>query len=277
MQTKRLIPLLALCISLTACAAANKSTVIPAPPAASAAVTVSQPTTQPLPSSTAMLPTKTTAAPQPVLTPVLEWQGSVQWGDSDASKCKSLQVDAKHQMTLGYCGQPPAVTQAVRQEFTEMEARLAPFQIKTDQETLVFRGQGTLDSPAWQRAVLAWTHWTFAENFSGHICASCRTVVSWFFGQVPGQADLCTHLTVLDYGYAYAETVPCKGGTVQKQSGGWIDTASWEQLDNWLYSRTNVYKDDNYFLGTGAQEMSDSEVTQLAQWAQGVYDRLAKP
>ncbi len=51
----------------------------------------------------------------------------------------------------------------------------------------------------------------------------------------------------------------------------------WEEFDNWLYNRTNLYKGDDYFRGTGFQQMSDAEVTQLEEWAQRVYERLIRP
>ncbi|MCC7353125.1 MAG: hypothetical protein IT330_05145 [Anaerolineae bacterium] len=244
------------------------------PTVASIATATPAPALTPRPTATTIPPQVTpTAANQPILV----WEGSVVWGDSDETKCKAMQVEANHQMTLGYCSQLTARGQAVRQEFLEMETRLAPFQLKAEKESLVFRGKGTLDGPAWQRAVLAWAHWTFAEAFTGRACASCRTVLSWYFGEVPDQAGMCRHLTVLDYGYATAETVPCKGGEVQKQIGGWVETREWEELDEWLYNRATVYKEDNYFLGIGTQQMSEAEVAQLEEWAQGVYERLARP
>jgi hypothetical protein len=271
MQTKHLIVVLYLCLSLAAC------TTPVASPATPAGVNIATATSAPVATSA---PTATAAPPQPMPTaanqPVLAWEGFVAWGDSDESQCKAMQVDANHQMSLGYCGQLTARGEAIRQEFLEMETRLAPFQLKTDKESLVFRGKGTLDGAAWQRAVLAWTHWTFAEAFTGRACASCRTVLSWYLGEVAGQAGMCRHLTVLDYGYATAETVPCKGGEAQKQVGGWVDAQDWEEFDHWLYNRTNLYKGDNYFQGTGFQPMSDAEVEQLEEWALRVYERLVR-
>ena len=96
-------------------------------------------------------------------------------------------------------------------EFAEMAARFAPFTYNADSDKLVFRGYGSIASPAWQRAILAWAQWTTGETISGHVCASCRTAMSWFLDEVDGQPGICKHLTVLNYGYATAETVPCTG------------------------------------------------------------------
>jgi hypothetical protein len=229
------------------------------------------PTPEPTPTPVPPEPTPAAAGP-----PVLVWEGFVAAGDGDESKCKALQVDGNYQLTFGYCGQAPAgTTTLARPELAEMLTRVAPFQYETPEEKLTFRAQGTLIGPIWRRTVLNWTRWTYSEA-TGHVCAACRTVLSWFMGQVPDQSDLCTHLNVLDHGYAYAEIVPCRGGDTLTHAGGWVSAGAWEQFDGWLYGRAEERQEDNYFLGKGTQKMSETEAAQLEKWAQAVYAQLAK-
>ena len=47
---------------------------------------------------------------------------------------------------------------------------------------------------------------------SGATSASARTALSWNLGLVAYTPDVCAHLTVLDYGYVYAEQRACEGG-----------------------------------------------------------------
>jgi len=209
-------------------------------------------------------------------TPALAWEGQGLWGDEDATRCKTLQIGADGQMTLGYCGQTLTVTSLNRPEFGEMLERLAAFELETPTDSLVFQGRGQIDDPAWQRAVLAWVHWTFGETWSGRACAACRTALSWHLGPLTtDDPSQCAHLTVLDYGQAYAEVRPCEGGPVLVQANGWLETDEWGQLDEWLTGRSELYSGDNYLAGAGSQSMTQAEQAQLEELARGTYTRLS--
>jgi hypothetical protein len=207
--------------------------------------------------------------------PVLEWEGYGVWdGDENGTKCKTLQIDANNEMKTGYCGETQAISFMNRPEFKEMVATFAPFEYETESERLIFRGRGDVASPAWQRAILAWTQWTYSESVTGRVCASCRAALSWHLGEVPGWSDRCMHLTVLNFGYTYAEILPCAGGEVYSRVAGWLETEEWERLDAWLYSRSAVYQENNYFEGMGSQSMSQAEVADLVHLAHLIYNRM---
>ena len=127
---------------------------------------------------------------------------------------------------------------------------------------------------AWQRALLTWARARYAELSSGKVSAAGNTVVSWDLGPVADDDQSCKHLTVLSWGYAYAETRPCAGGNVQELKDGWLETAELEQLDPWLYERIPLYVDDNYVAGVGNLPITDAEFAEVAQWAEDVWQRL---
>jgi len=121
----------------------------------------------------------------------------------------------------------------------------------------------------------AWARFTYGELLAGRVSASVKTVMAWPMGEVPGQPGYCHQLIVLVYGYAYLYRMPCQGGPVQEAVGGWLETDEWEQFDAWLYSRAPVYQGEGYFAGQGAEEMAEAEITELSNWAETVYARLA--
>ena len=98
--------------------------------------------------------------------------------------------------------------------------------------------------------------------------------MSWFFGQMPDQAQVCEHLTVLSYGYAYAETANCEGGEIIDATGDWLTDAEMIQLDQWLYGRAPLYVERNYLDGQGHEQMSEAEAIAVAQWAATVRARI---
>ncbi len=127
MQTKHLIIVLYLCLSLATRTAPVASTATPV--RVNIATATSAPVAAPASTVTAIPPSPiSTAANQPIL----EWGGYVAWGDSDESTCKAMQVDVDYRMSFGHCSQLIARGEAVRQEFLDMETRLAPFQPKTE-------------------------------------------------------------------------------------------------------------------------------------------------
>jgi hypothetical protein len=208
--------------------------------------------------------------------PLLEWQGYGPWGDGDAATCKQLYVYFGNVMTAGYCGQPTETVTPVGSEFAEMASRLAPFSYSSGSDKLLFRGYGSVASPAWQRAILAWAQWTAGESISGQVCAACRTAMSWLLDEFDERPGVCRHLTVLNYGYATTEEVPCAGGTATHVAGGWLQTAEWERIDAWLSSRAPAYQDDGYLAGSGELAMNEAEIGELDALAHAIYDRLGK-
>jgi hypothetical protein len=206
---------------------------------------------------------------------LLVWEGQGPWGDDDATRCKTLDIGADGQMQFGLCDQPLTTAPLDRPEFDEIVRRLAAFELQTPTDSLTVRGQGQIDDPAWQRAVLAWARWTFGESWSGGICAACRTALSWHLGPLQANATQCAHLTVLDYGFAYAEVLPCDGGPVIAQSNGWLETGEWARLDEWLTGRSALYSSDNYLVGTGSQDMTDEENAAVETLARTIYTRIS--
>jgi hypothetical protein len=206
--------------------------------------------------------------------PLLEWQGYGHWGGGNADTCKQLRVYLGNAMAAGDCEQSDATTAPAGPEFAEMAARFAPFSYSSNGDDLVFRGYGSINSPAWQRAILAWAQWTAGETISGHVCASCRTAISWFLGKIEGQPGVCRRLTVVNYGYAYAETVPCTGGDANSVGSGWLETTEWERIESWLFSRAPTQQGNSYLAGTGDQAMSEAERDELDVLAHTIYERL---
>ena len=192
-------------------------------------------------------------------------------------KCnKMLRIDAKDQVQLGYCDEPPTVLQMNRPEFGEMVQRLASFHFENDRERLAFQGEGEIAGVAWQHAVLNWTHLSYGEAASGQFCAACRTALSWFLGQEADDPTRCIHLTVMNYGYGYADIVPCSGGVVQASKGGWLEDSEWQMLDLWLMHRQPLYLERNYLAGEGTGVMSEAEQAQLVELVQATHARLSQ-
>ena len=223
-----------------------------------------------------------TGAPpsQASLTPetaALVWEGHTPFGDGDAQVCKRLLVTPDGRAEIGTCdatGTPAAAPVTPGQEWTEIYAHFAPFQVQAADGQMTFRGQGQAAGPAWSRALAVWAQFTYGAVATGRVGAANRTALSWWLGEVSGQPGSCAHLVALVYGYAYANIDPCQGGQNQASVGGWLTTDEWTQFDAWLYGRAQLYQDNNYFSGMGAQAMNDAEIAALAQWAQEVYSRL---
>lgn len=208
--------------------------------------------------------------------PVLTWQGYTEMGDGDPTRCKQMAIDADGNVELGLCD-GPAESRSLggNQEWTEIQTRFAPFTLDAVSDSVAFGGVGDLAGPAWQRALLAWTHFTYGELVIGRTSAAARTAVSWYLGEASGQSGICNHLTVLVYGYAYAEQASCQGGgTVQNRVGGWLTSAEMEAFDALLYRRGPLYEGDNYFSGLGDQPWNDGDSIAVEEWAQQVYARL---
>jgi hypothetical protein len=210
-------------------------------------------------------------------TTLLEWEGYTEMGDGDASVCKHLTLTTD-QATFGVCaGEPetqpfPGNTMS---EWADIQTNFAPFILETAQDRLQFNGQGGRAGEAWQRALLAWTHFTYGQLASGRVSAAGRTALSWHFGEIAEQPGQCLHLTVLVYGYAYVEQRPCAGGEPQILGAGWLTDEEITQFDALFYSHAPLYEGDNYLDGRGEQEWSEAEIGGLAGWAEQVQTRLA--
>ena len=232
------------------------------------------------------LPTDSHARPMPVDVEdiaggkslvALTYQGPQELGMDDPAQCTTMSLDRSQNVTLGACdgtSQLLALGKRFALDWDDIQNRFASFVYQTPTETLTFTGRGTVSGEAWQRAILTWARMTRAELAADRASATGRTVMSWFFAQVPDQANVCEHLTVLTYGFAYAETVDCEGGEVIDATGDWLTDAELTQLDQWLYSRAPLYVDRNYLDGKGAEPLNETEATAVAEWATVVRTRI---
>lgn len=232
------------------------------------------------------LPTDTHARPMPVSVEEIAggktvvsllYQGPQTFGMADPAQCTTMRLDRSQNVTLGACDGTTrllALGKRFALDWDDIQNRFAAFVYQTPTETLTFTGRGTVSGAAWQRAVLAWARMTHAELAGGRASATGRTVMGWYFAQAPAQEHVCEHLTVLNYGYAYAETVNCDGGEVIDTTGDWLTDTELNQLDQWLYGRTALYVDKNYLAGQGSTALSEAETTAVAQWAAAVRARI---
>lgn len=206
----------------------------------------------------------------------LIWEG-ISLANSPQGDCVGLTLSVDGQARIGPCGAVDTPVEFLADQpggWTEILARFAPFEQEIPDGRIVFRGQGQIGSPAWQRAISSWAEFTYAELASGRVSASGRTVMSWWLGELPDQPGLCRHLVVLTHGYTNANITPCAGGQVQDTVIGWIDPAAWDQFDAWLVDRAPVYQDNDYFSGEGTSAMSEADIAALADWAGQVYAGL---
>ena len=207
----------------------------------------------------------------------LHYQGPREVGMDETAQCATMRLDRSQNVTIGACDGTSrflALGKRFALDWADIQNRFASFVYQTPTETLTFTGRGTVSGEAWQRAILTWARMTRAELATGRASATGRAVMSWFFGEVSGQAHLCEHLTVLSYGYAYAETVDCEGGEVIDATGDWLTDAEMVQLDLWLYQRAPLYSERNYLDGKGHEAMSSAEGEAVSQWASGVRSRI---
>jgi hypothetical protein len=189
-----------------------------------------------------------------------------------------LQILAGDQAIIGACGVEGEVKplgSRLAQEFTEMRARFVPFTYEAAEDNLLFQGEGTIAGEAAQRAILAWTHFTYGELATGQVSAAVRSAMSWTIGELPDQPGVCEHLNVLVYGYAYADQVPCQGGgQAQNSVGDWLTAEELASFDALLYQYAPFYQENNYLAGLGQEEMGEVKATELAAWAEALYARL---
>ena len=207
---------------------------------------------------------------------VVLWEGPALFAE-DSTECHRLSVTQDYRAFVGLCDGEQTVVEFVTNReggLDDMIARFAPFQADTPQGRITFNGHGEIAGPAWEHAIANWAQFTHAELASGRVGAANRTVLAWNLGEQSNQPNKCQMLLVLVHGYATAGLTPCAGGQIEVITSDWIDLADWEQFDTWLYTTAPFYRDNNYFDGRGAIELSAKEVAVLAEWVETVYAKL---
>ena len=207
----------------------------------------------------------------------MSYEGPEELGNGDTSRCAILQIGGGESsvwacdgtVTTAPLGEKLAATWA------DISGRFGSFVYETPSERLTFEGMGSLVDPVWQRALLAWARVTRAELASGKTSATARTALSWNLGTVPDTADVCAHLTVLDYGYAYAEQRGCESGELVSTAEDWLSQEEMQQFDQWLYGYAPLYAGDNYLNGVGQEQMAESEAAAVQEWAAALWTRLS--
>ena len=209
----------------------------------------------------------------------MEYRGPAQMGSADTSKCAVLRLGTPIQATLGACDGTATDKDMGKRTYLDWEYlrdTFAPFTYETVTETITFNGMGLVSGVAEQRAILAWARARHAELSTGQTSATLSTAMSWHLGQDFSRKNVCLHLTVLDYGYAYAEEIMCEGGDVLTTTGNWLTSEELSWFDRWLYERAPLTVDNNYLNGQGTTELSTDEQAAVGQWAANVHARLSE-
>ncbi|MCB0216355.1 MAG: hypothetical protein H6648_02575 [Caldilineae bacterium] len=205
----------------------------------------------------------------------LEYRGPREPGGADTERCTGLRLDPSGRAELTACDAPPTPTDlgaAAVPEWQAFQARLSRFELETATEGLRFEGQGPATGEPWQRALLAWARLRHAELASGRASASGATAMSWFPEAEPDASGACAHLTVLAYGYAYAERRDCESGALLDSLGDWLSDAELAQLDVWLYDHAAYQADSNTIDGRGDAPIAEPEA--IEPWALALHTRL---
>lgn len=207
----------------------------------------------------------------------LRYEGPAAIGSSDTSKCAVLQLGTPIEAGIGACDGTMTnrdMGKAVYLEWEYLRDHFAPFVYETATERISFEGMGNVSGDEWQRAILAWARTRPAELAGNRISATMATAMSWHLGQDESQKNICRHLTVLTYGYAYAEERFCDSGDWVNSTAGWLTSAELTPFDTWLYDRAPFYVDDNYIDGKGTQPLSEAEGANANDWAAALWSRL---
>ncbi|MEZ4619236.1 MAG: hypothetical protein R2867_27505 [Caldilineaceae bacterium] len=258
-----------LILLLVACATGRPDEIAPEP---IAVATATSPTTAPLVTESQSPEPATTDSTTP-----LRYQGPAEMGSPDPSQCATLVLGETGVAQVGACDgttRDLTIGERAALEWEQLRNRFAPFVYETATETLTFNGSGDVTGEQWQRALLAWARARHAELASGSTSATINTALRWHLGQDYTQKNICTHLTVLDYGYAYAEEILCEGSDVVSTTGDWLTDEELAQFDAWLYTHAPFYNDPNYIDGKGAQEMDEAEVAAIHEWATDLWSRI---
>ena len=160
--------------------------------------------------------------------------------------------------------------------FEEIVNRFAPFTYNAGKSEIIFQGKGDVSGEVWQRAIDRWVQTVYAEGTTGHVCASCQTILAWNIGSTQDAPADCRRLVVLNFGYAYADKVPCvAGGQVLEHIGVWLTTEEWGTFDTWITNRVFTTQAEGYF-GSDGQAMSQDEIAQLKELAISIYSRITQ-
>ena len=207
----------------------------------------------------------------------LRYEGPAEIGSSDTSKCAVLQLGTPIEAGIGACDGTMTnrdMGKAVYLEWEYLRDHFAPFVYETATERITFEGMGHVSGEEWQRAILAWARTRHAELAGGRISATMATAMSWHLGQDESQKNICRHLTVLSYGYAYAEERLCEGGDLVNMGASWLTTAELQPFDIWFYQRAPFASDNNYIDGQGTAAISAAEQTAVNEWAAALWTRI---
>ncbi len=208
---------------------------------------------------------------------VILWEGKPPGEGLAGETCGRLEIHADARVSFGPCGGSLTITEFSGTQWKEILSRFASFDLEGKDDRLRFRGQGKVDGPAWRSGLAAWARGTYGELASGHVCAACRTILTWPFGLLKEVGQECAVLWATDFGYASLESGPCDGGESKVTGQGWLETDEWAELEGWLRNRAPLPVDDSggfSFLGEGTQPMSQDEQAALAAWAESVAKRL---
>lgn len=204
----------------------------------------------------------------------LSWQRRILGDGGAVAECQRMDISPEGITRLGTCTELQLELAETPVQWEEILARFQPFNYASGDFDLRFAGQGDIYDPAWSRALGRWAQISYGEMISGRVSAAGRTAVSWWLGEVEGQAGMCKHLIVLDYGYAYANIDPCGGGDNFSTSGGWLETPEMQRFDRLLNGYATAYDADNYLTGLGEQVMGAAEFEQIQVWAEQIFERL---
>ena len=157
-----------------------------------------------------------------------------------------------------------------------MVNRFAPFTYNSGKGEIIFQGKGDISGEVWQRAMDRWAQTVYAEGTTGHVCASCQTILAWNMGSTQAAPADSRGLVILNFGYAYADKVPCvAGGQALEHTGAWLTTEEWGIFDTWLTNRLFTTQPEGYF-GSAGQAMSQEEIDHLRELANSVYSRITR-
>lgn len=207
----------------------------------------------------------------------LRYEGPAEIGSSDTSKCAVLQLGTPIEAGIGACDGTMTnrdMGKAVYLEWEYLRDHFAPFVYETETERITFEGMGSVSGDEWQRAILAWARTRHTELAGNRISATMATAMSWHLGQDYSQKNICRHLTVLRYGYAYAEERLCEGGDLVNMGASWLTTAELQPFDTWLYQRAPFASDNNYIDGKGTATLSAAEQAAVNDWAATLWTRI---
>jgi hypothetical protein len=206
----------------------------------------------------------------------MRYEGPAELGTDDTSRCAVLQLSSEEAQVWACDGTVTTLplSASLAGAWTDLTDRFGSFVYETPQERLTFEGMGAQDEAMWHRALLAWARTTRAELATGQVSATSRTALSWQLGAVPDLPDVCAHLTVLDFGYAYGEQRNCASGDLIAAAEDWLEADEMQQFDRWLYAYAPFYAGENYLNGVGTAPLPDGEARALGTWAGELWMRL---